>query len=149
MSLNPGMMSSETDQWATPQEFYDALDAEFRFTLDTAADATNAKAPAFYTQEDDGLQQSWNGTVWCNPPYGRVIGDWVKRGREAAVSGEADAVVMLVPSRTDTRWWHDNVMAHAEEVRFVKGRLKFGGKGPAPFPSAVVIFRPQRNVEAA
>jgi phage N-6-adenine-methyltransferase len=135
--------SSRTDDWATPQPVFDALDAEFGFDLDVCADASNAKCRRFFSAAEDGLAQEWSGTVWLNPPYGRHgggIAAWMEKARESAAAGAT--VVCLVPARTDTRWWHESAMA-AAEVRLVKGRLKFGaGNGPAPFPSAVVVFRP-------
>jgi phage N-6-adenine-methyltransferase len=96
--------SSKTDLWATPQEFFNKLDAEFDFTLDVCANAENAKCENFYTAEDDGLQQPWTGVVWCNPPYGRGISEWVERAYQASLNGAT--VVMLIPARTDTRWFH-------------------------------------------
>lgn len=130
--------SSKTDLWATPQEFFDKLNEEFNFTLDVCATLENAKCSRFYTIDDDGLSQSWTGTVWCNPPYGRQIGKWIQKGHESSLGGAT--VVMLIPSRTDTKYWHDFVMKG--EVRFIKGRLKFGdAKANAPFPSAVVVFK--------
>jgi phage N-6-adenine-methyltransferase len=131
---------SLTTEWETPQPFFDALDAEFHFTLDVAAQPGNAKCARYHTREVDGLAQHWEGTCWCNPPYGRTIGDWVKK---AAVSAQAGAtVVCLLPVRTDTKWWQRYCIPPAE-VRFVPGRLTFrGAANPAPFPNAVVIFRP-------
>lgn len=135
------MFSSKTDLWETPQEFFDELDAEFHFTLDACALPENAKCARYYTPEQNGLYQPWDGIVWCNPPYGREIGSWVRRGFLASVSGAT--VVMLLPARTDTRWFHEYIYGKAE-VRFIKGRLKFGGsKNSAPFPSMVVVFRPK------
>mgnify|MGYP001389426560 CR=1 FL=1 len=132
---------SKSNEWATPQDFFDRLDEEFRFTLDPATDGINAKCDKFYTQEDDGLSQDWGGEhVFMNPPYGRAIKDWVKKASEEG-SKPNTKVVALIPSRTDTRYWHDYIFGVANEVRFVKGRLKFGdGKNSAPFPSAVVIW---------
>lgn len=130
--------SSKTDLWSTPQEFFDQLNAEFGFTLDACATPDNAKCTKYFTREDDGLAQIWEGIVWMNPPYGRGIEPWVRKAYESAQAGAL--VVCLVPSRTDTKWWHEYCMKG--EVRFVKGRLKFGGaKENAPFPSAVVVFR--------
>lgn len=130
------MFSSKTDMWETPAAFFRALDAEFHFTLDVCAVPENAKCRAFYTPEQDGLSQKWGGCCWCNPPYGREIGKWVKKAAEAECT-----VVMLLPARTDTAWFHDYVYGHAE-IRFVRGRLKFGdSKNSAPFPSMVAIFR--------
>lgn len=130
--------SSKTDMWATPQDFFDALDAEFHFTLDACAVKENAKCAAYYTPEQNGLDQPWTGQVWCNPPYGRNVGQWVKKAHDTASGG--GCVVMLLPARTDTRWFHDYIYGKTE-VRFIKGRLKFGGcQNAAPFPSMVVIF---------
>lgn len=134
--------SSDTDQWSTPQSFFDGLHTEFCFDLDVCADADNAKCAAYYTSETDGLAQDWGRhRCWMNPPYGRSIGQWLKKAYEASLQGAL--VVCLVPARTDTAWWHD-ICSKAADIRFVRGRLKFGtAKHNAPFPSAVVIFRPQ------
>lgn len=135
------MFSSKTDLWATPQDFFDALDSEFSFNLDACALPENAKCKAFYTPEVDGLSQPWNGNVWCNPPYGREITRWVRQAFIATSTGNADVVVMLLPARTDTRWFHEYIYQKAE-VRFIRGRLKFGDStNSAPFPSMVVVFR--------
>ena len=137
------MFSSTSDLWETPQEFFNALDAEFHFNLDVCALPENAKCARYYTPEQDGLSQPWTGVVWCNPPYGRKIGEWVRRGFFASVVGTT--VVMLLPARTDTRWFHEYIYGKAE-VRFLRGRLKFGGaKNSAPFPSMVVVFRPREG----
>lgn len=132
--------SSRSSDWATPQAFFDDLDAEFQFTLDPCASKDNAKCHMFYTEMEDGLSRSWAGErVFMNPPYGRQIGKWIAKAYSESQRGAT--VVCLVPSRTDTRWWHDYCMKG--EVRFIRGRLYFGdGIGRAPFPSAVVIFRP-------
>src|SRR5690625_4679171 len=136
--------SSKTNEWATPQCFFDRLDAEVNFTLDPCSDGLNAKCGKFYTQEDDGLTQSWTGErVFMNPPYGRVIGDWVRKAYEESQKGAL--IVALTPARTDTRYWHDYVMK-ADEIRLVKGRIKFGdGSNSAPFPSAVVVWQDGLN----
>lgn len=140
MTINAGMFTSKTPEWATPRAFFDALNAEFHFDLDPCATPENAKCPRFFTANDDGLARHWTGRVFMNPPYGRGIGQWVAKAFQAVAGGGADLVVCLLPARTDTRWWHDICMKG--EVRFVRGRLKFGdGKNSAPFPSAVVIFR--------
>lgn len=130
--------SSKTDLWATPQDFFDKVAAEHGpFDLDVCALRENAKAPVFFTPEDDGLKHEWFGKCWMNPPYGREIGDWMRKAYEAGQQGAM--VVCLVPARTDTRWWHDYAIKGA--VTFIKGRLKFGdAKANAPFPSALVIF---------
>lgn len=137
---NEVMFSSKSDQWATPQDFFDKLNEEFCFTLDPCADAGNHKTENFFTMEENGLTKDWGGQrVFCNPPYSK-IGDWVKKCYEEAIKPET-LVVMLIPARTDTRYFHDYII-HRSEVRFVKGRLKFGdSKNAAPFPSMVVIFR--------
>jgi len=132
------MPPSKTDDWATPQDFFDQLNAHYNFTLDVAASSSNAKAPRFYTAEDDGLKQPWVGRVWCNPPYGKGIADWVKKAWESHRDNSA-TVVMLLPARTDTKWFHD--YAKRGKVEFIRGRLKFGNsKTAAPFPSMLVIF---------
>lgn len=135
------MFSSATDLWATPQDFFDKLNAEFHFTLDPCATIENAKCKKFYTMTEDGLKQDWKGeTVFCNPPYGRAIYDWVKKCYTESRKPET-VVVALIPARTDTRYFHEFVYHKAKEIRFVKGRLKFGNaKDSAPFPSMVVVF---------
>jgi len=132
------MFSSATPEWATPQELFDELDAEFHFTLDPCATKKNAKCKHFFTKEEDGLSHEWRyDNVFMNPPYGRTIGEWVKK---AATGG--GLVVCLLPARTDTRWFHDYIYGKAE-IRFLKGRVHFGNGGPAPFPSMIVIFPPK------
>lgn len=134
------MFSSRNDTWETPQDFFDKLDDIFHFDIDVCATADNAKCSVYYTPEDDGLQKTWKGTCWCNPPYGRNIREWIKKTYETAKS-ETGTVVCLIPSRTDTKYWHDYVMK-ATGIFFVRGRLKFGNsKNSAPFPSAVVVFK--------
>ena len=131
--------SSQTVEWPTDQKVFDDLNTEFNFTLDPCCTKESAKCGRYFTKEDDGLSQSWDGhRVFMNPPYGREIGEWLKK---AYISSQHGAVVVcLIPSRTDTKWWHDYVMKG--EIRFIKGRLKFGGhKNSAPFPSAIVVFR--------
>ena len=135
------MFSSKDDKWSTPQDFYDELNAEFGFTLDPCADDYNHKCDKYYTLEDDGLLQDWKGEiVFCNPPYGKAIKDWV---RKAYIEGckPNTTVVMLIPARTDTIYFHKYIY-HKAEIRFLKGRLKFGNsKNSAPFPSMVVVYR--------
>jgi site-specific DNA-methyltransferase (adenine-specific) len=136
------MFASRTSEWETPQDFFDKLNWRFGpFTLDPCASPFNNKCKHFFTEDDDGLLEDWKGhTVFANPPYGRGIGEWLKKGYEEAQDPDT-TVVMLIPARTDTRYWHDYVMK-AEMVFFVKGRLKFGdSENSAPFPSAVVVFR--------
>lgn len=138
MGLNNGLFSSKTDLWETPQSLFDLLDAEFGFDIDVCAIPENTKCTKYYSPEIDGLKQTWRGVCWMNPPYGREIARWVKKAHE---SGNAGAVVVcLLPARTDTRWFHEYCLKG--EIRFVKGRLKFGNsKNSAPFPSMIVIFR--------
>lgn len=135
------MFSRKEDGWESPQDFYDRLNSEFHFTLDPSCSKETAKCKKYYTVEDDGLSKDWSGeTVYCNPPYGRVIAKWVEKAHvESKKPGTT--IVMLLPARTDTKWFHDHIYGKAE-IRFIKGRLKFGGsKINAPFPNIVVIFR--------
>lgn len=135
--MNNVHFSSKSNEWATPQDFFDQLNQEFHFTLDPCATKENAKCAKFYTQEDNGLAQSWdNEIVFCNPPYGREIKKWVKKASEAT----GGVVVLLIPARTDTTYFHDYIY-NKSEIRFIRGRLKFGEHtSSAPFPSMVVIF---------
>ena len=146
------MFSSKTGNWATPQEFFDKLNWRFGpFDLDPCASAHNTKCANFYTEAEDGLSKKWEGfTCFVNPPYGRGIAQWIEKGYKESMNA-GTKVVMLIPARTDTKYWHNYVMK-ADEVYFVKGRLKFGGSGnSAPFPSAVVVFdgEKQRQVFGA
>lgn len=137
--MNEGLYSSDTDDWYTPREIVSQLEWEFgKFTLDPCADSSNAKAPKFYTKSENGLLQSWAGErVFMNPPYGKAIVDWMAKAYEESKRGAL--VVCLIPSRTDTDWWHRFAMKG--DIRFIRGRLKFGGaKVSAPFPSAIVVF---------
>lgn len=138
---NEVMFSSKSGVWETPQCFFDALNDEFGFTLDACALPENAKCEKYYTPEQDGLIQPWYGVVWCNPPYGREVTRWVRKALLSAHEGAT--VVMLLPARTDTLWFHDFIYQKPYvEVRFVRGRLKFGGANTnAPFPSMVCVFR--------
>lgn len=132
------MHSSRTDEWETPQAFFDSLQDVFGMTTDVCALPHNAKCERYFSPEQDGLQQEWTGVCWMNPPYGRGIGDWMRKAYESSLAGAT--VVCLVPARTDTAWWHN--YAVRGEVRFLRGRLKFGNaKTGAPFPSALIIFR--------
>jgi phage N-6-adenine-methyltransferase len=141
---------SLTEEWETPQPFFDTLHAEFRFTLDVAATPHNAKCAQFFTREDNSLVQDWgNNRCWMNPPYGRTLGEWMRKAHASALQGAT--VVCLLPVRTDTKWWQRYCLClPPEDVRFVPGRLTFGGaSNPAPFPNAVVIFRPPCQKEPA
>ena len=142
--MNLVTLSTGKDDWETPQEFFDALDAEFHFTLDACATPENAKCARYFTPEQDGLRQDWQGeTVWCNPPYSQKKPGqkaWIQKCHDEAQK-PGTTCVMLIPARTDTKAFHEYIYRQAE-VRFVRGRLKFGGaKSGAPFPSMVVIFR--------
>jgi site-specific DNA-methyltransferase (adenine-specific) len=130
--------SSKTDLWATPQDFFDRYNSIYNFTTDVCATAENAKCANYYTIATDGLNQTWAGTCWMNPPYGRTIKQWMRKAYESSLQGAT--VVCLVPARTDTAWWHDYAMRG--DIEFIRGRLKFGGhNNSAPFPSAVVVFK--------
>jgi phage N-6-adenine-methyltransferase len=143
MSISNGLFTSNTDLWATPQDFFNKLNKEFSFELDVCANSENAKCERFYTKEINGLMQEWKGICWMNPPYGRVIGEWVKKAYESSLEGTT--VVCLLPARTDTKWWHEYCMEG--EIRFIKGRLKFGdSNNSAPFPSAIIIFGERAKV---
>jgi phage N-6-adenine-methyltransferase len=139
------MFSSKSDVWETPQDFFDKLNSEFKFKTDVCATEDNAKCENYYTPEQDGLKQEWQGNCWMNPPYGREIGTWMGKAYNSARKNGA-TVVCLVPARTDTKWWH--TYGVRGKITYLKGRLKFGdGKNAAPFPSAVIVFRP--TVESA
>jgi phage N-6-adenine-methyltransferase len=137
--LNQGMFTSGTDEWETPREFFDAVDEVYHFDLDVCATCVNAKCGRYFTKEENGLIQAWSGVCWMNPPYGREISLWVRKAYKSSLEA-GTVIVCLLPARTDTKWWHDYVIAHAAWIRFIKGRLRFSGRGPAPFPSALVVF---------
>lgn len=140
------MFSSDSDMWETPKDLFEDLNKEFNFNLDVCATKENAKCNKYYSPEDDGLSKPWDGNVWCNPPYGRDVWRWVRAGSLAAQERRA-TVVMLLPARTDTKWFHEYVY-QKHEVRFIKGRLKFGeSKNSAPFPSMIVVFRSKTMAE--
>jgi phage N-6-adenine-methyltransferase len=143
------LFSSNTDNWETPPGLFKALDAEFRFTLDVAADTHNTKCARFYEKDDDALNLAWLGTVWCNPPYSRgKQAKFIEKAAEEARKGTT--VVMLLPARTDTKAFHAHIWdgrqhrprPWVKEVRFLPGRVKFvGAKDAAPFPSMIVVFK--------
>lgn len=126
-------------EWETPQDFFDKCNAEFNFTLDVASTDENAKCEKHFTVNDNGLKCSWGGQrVWCNPPYSNLA-EWIAKAD--AEKDNAELIVMLIPARTDTKAFHEYIY-HKAEIRFIKGRLKFGGmKTSAPFPSMLVIWR--------
>ena len=135
------MFSSKTNEWGTPLKLFNELDREFRFTLDPCSTHENKKCEKHYTIDEDGLSRSWEGeVVFCNPPYGREIPKWVEKAAK-----EKATTVMLIPARTDTKYFHDYIYGKAE-IRFLRGRVRFekqpGVPGDAaPFPSMVVVFR--------
>ncbi|PTK81958.1 phage N-6-adenine-methyltransferase [Staphylococcus haemolyticus] len=133
--------SSKSNEWATPQNLFDELNEEFNFTLDPCATDENAKCSKYFTIEDDGLSKDWsNEVVFMNPPYGREIKKWIKKAYEESLNGAT--VVCLIPARTDTTYWHDFIFDKADDIRFLRGRLKFGNsKNSAPFPSAIVVYQ--------
>jgi phage N-6-adenine-methyltransferase len=134
------MTSSSSDEWPTPQWLVDVLAAEFGpFCLDPAATAENAKAPLFFTKDDDGLSQPWKGRVWLNPPYGTALTPWMTKARDEVARGNADVVVCLVPARVNARWWL-RAYEEATLTRFIPGRLANPGGGQWPFPSCIMVF---------
>lgn len=137
--MNRILFSSKTDLWSTPQSLFDELNKEYHFTLDVCALPENAKCGQYYTPEQDGLKQSWQHHVcWCNPPYGRVISSWVEKAYKESMNDTP--IVMLLPARTDTKWFHDYIMGKAR-IDFIRGRLTFGNAiNPAPFPSMLVFY---------
>ena len=140
--INPALFSSATENWSTPQHIFNNLNYVFNFTLDACASSTNHKCEKYFTKEDDGLSQDWGGNkVFCNPPYGRdATGKWIKKCFEESKK-PGTIVVALIPSRTDTKWFHDYIYKTNAEVFFIKSRLKFGdGENSAPFPSMIVVF---------
>jgi len=143
--INKGLFSSLTPEYSTPLSLYYQLDQEFHFTLDPCATIENHKCKVFYTIKEDGLKQQWTGRVFMNPPYGREIYKWIKKAFESVENGNCELVVCLIPSRTDTKWWHDFCMK-SNDIRFIKGRLKFRDNKPAPFPSCIVVFRRNNDI---
>ena len=147
---NNGRYNGDGRHWATPPEVFDPLHAEFRFTLDPCATASSAKVPRFYSEHDepgssgvDGLSRSWAGErVFMNPPYGREVYAWTRKARDEAARGAL--VVGLLPASTDLKWWHEDVVGHAREVRWLRGRVRFITEGPYRasgfFASCVVIW---------
>ena len=138
---NDAGLSSKSNEWETPQELYDELNKQYGFTLDPCASKNNAKCKKYYTKEDNGLIQSWRDEiVFMNPPYGREISKWVEKAYIESIHEDC-IVVCLIPSRTDTSYWHDYIFPYASEINYIRGRIKFGGAtSTAPFPSAIVVF---------
>ena len=134
------MVSSKTNEWETPKVFFDKLNDEFHFTLDPCCTTLTAKCKKYYTASEDGLIQDWNSNVvFMNPPYGGHTGDWIKKAYEESKKGAV--VVCLIVSSTDRSYWHDYIFPYAAQIRFLRGRIKFGtAKSTAPFASAIIIF---------
>jgi phage N-6-adenine-methyltransferase len=145
MAIGSALYSSRSEEWETPDGLFRKLDDRFHFTLDACATAANAKCKRFFSKDDNGLAQDWSAErVFMNPPYGKEIGLWMHKAKAEANRGAL--VVCLVHARTDTRWWHESVQNCADEIYFLRGRLRFlcakKTKFTAPFPSAVVVYLP-------
>ena len=136
MSIPRALLTSSKQDWETPQELFDELNKEFGFTVDVCANDKNHKCKKYYTELSDGLWYSWeNEVVWCNPPYNNAT-EWIKK----AVNTYHCLTIMLIPARTDTRWFHEYIY-NKYEIRFIKGRLKFGNSlNNAPLPSMIIII---------
>lgn len=143
--LQQAMVSSKSNEWGTPQALFDMLNKEFGFTLDPCATDDNAKCPKYYTKSTDGLRHNWsNEIVFMNPPYGGNTGKWIQKAWQESLSGAV--VVCLIVSSTDRSYWHDYIFPHASEIRWLRGRLKFGeADSTAPFASAIVIFKGEKG----
>ena len=139
--MTSGLFSSRTDEWATPARLFQELDAEFHFNLDPCATSENHKCQDYFTKQENGLLQNWGGRrVFCNPPYGKAMPAWVRKCSEESKK-PGTLVVMLIPARTDTSYFHDYIYKKAREIRFLRGRLHYNdAKNAAPFPSMIVIF---------
>lgn len=139
--MNKALFTSNTNEWSTPQWLFNELDSEFHFTLDPCCTHENAKCRKHYTIMEDGLSKSWGGeSVFCNPPYGRTIHKWVEKAWRESTKPNT-IVVLLIPARTDTRYFHDYIL-YRSEIRFLRDRIDFNEiGGRAPFPSMVVVFR--------
>jgi phage N-6-adenine-methyltransferase len=146
MPTNSGMMSSNNEEYETPQWLFDYFDEIYKFDLDAAASSENAKVIRYYTKEDNALALPWDGVVWCNPPYGRKVGKFVKKAiDEVSSNPKTETIVLLLASRTDTRWFREAALA-AQRLIFVSGRLRFeGGEHPAPFPSVVIVLSKEES----
>lgn len=142
--INNSMFTSNKEDWETPQELFEELNKEFNFEIDVAASDENAKLPKYYTKKKNALNEVWEGNVFCNPPYGKQLAKWVKKAHDEYERDQNRVIVLLIPARTDTSYWHDYIFGKAI-IRFLRGRLKFEVSGQAainaaPFPSAVIIF---------
>lgn len=145
--FNESLVSSNTNEWGTPQKLFEILNEEFHFTLDPCSTDVNHKTNKYYTQKEDGLLQDWSGEcVFMNPPYGYQTAKWIEKAFKESLKGTM--VVCLITARTDTSYWHDIIFRHAAQIRFIRGKIKFdGAKWNAPFASAVVIFDNSKEYE--
>lgn len=144
MAIQKAMISSKTNEWETPQVLFDKLNKEFNFDLDVSANEKNKKCPVYFDISKDGLKQRWHNlsssACWMNPPYGGQTGKWIKKAYRESLRGVV--VVCLIVSSTDRSYWHDYIFPYADEIRFIRGRLRFGiAKSTAPFASAIIVFR--------
>ena len=143
LSRNKGRWHSRGSDWATPPELFKELDQEFHFTMDVCASDWNHKCKPFFTEKDDSLKQDWGKNIcWMNPPYGKILGEWMKKAYQSSLNGAT--VVCLVPAATDLEWWHEYAMK--AEIRFLRGRPRFitkEGTWQQTFsPSVIVVFKP-------
>ena len=140
MNMTKGLTSTGNIVAETPKYLFDRISSIFNFSLDVCALPENAKCESYYTPKDDGLSKPWRGGVWCNPPYGREISSWVKKAYEESQKEYNSFVLMLLPARTDTKWWWEYVQGKAT-LFFIKGRVKFGDHNVgAPFPSVLALY---------
>ena len=140
MNMTKGLTSTGNIVAETPKYLFDRISSIFNFSLDVCALPENAKCENYYTPKDDGLSKPWRGGVWCNPPYGREISSWVKKAYEESQKEYNSFVLMLLPARTDTKWWWEYVQGKAT-LFFIKGRVKFGDHNVgAPFPSVLALY---------
>jgi len=147
--VNKALFSSKKEDWETPYKLFEELDQEFHFTLDACANEYNYKCANYFDEEENGLVQDWGGEiVYCNPPYGRKIYNWIKKASEESAKPNT-IIVLLIPSRTDTRYFHEFLYnKNNVELRFLKGRVKFvGAEHSAPFPSLIAILKNNRESE--
>lgn len=139
MTINRALFSSEKETHETPQWLFDELNKQFEFDVDVCALPESAKCERYFTPTDNAFTKVWNGCCWMNPPYGRKISEWMIYAAEQS-SQNGSTIVCLVPSRTDTKWFH-NALENEPAVMFIKRRLKFGNaKALAPFPSMIMVF---------
>lgn len=138
--LNKEFFSSKSDEWSTPLDLFNILNAEFSFNLDPCSSDLNFLCENHFTKIDNGLVQNWSGyNVFCNPPYSDIK-NWVKKCYDEFLKNNT-LIVLLIPARTDTKYFHEYILPYAE-IRFIKGRLRFGGSSQnAPFPSIICVFR--------